>query len=288
MKKFMKWKRVQEGIRNDESGMMVVECTISFTIFLMVVIAIIYLTNIFIVHNRIQFAINSAANEVASYSYLYQALGVRGAEKKVGEDGDPYTGKIDDTQAQVIDTLVKIEGTVGDGEKLVSNAQNVSLSEDYINSVKESYNTVKNDLEETKKSAISSKEKVTDLFSDKDGLIAGIVYMGLEGAEYGVHKLAGMLIAEGLTKKYLGGSQADAYLKSYGVVDGYAGLDFSGSSVFNDSGETEKRIIDFVVQYDVDMSFIGFVLPDPKVHVVQRVSVAAWLNGDGQTVPMNK
>ena len=287
----MIWERrnqAQNRIRENESGMMVVECTISFTIFLMVVIAIIYLTNIFVVHNRIQFAINSAANEVASYSYLYQAFGVRAAEQTVDKDGAPYTGKIDETQAQVIDTLVKIEGTVQSGGQLVEDIQNPQLSTEYIDSIHESFEKVKDDVEQTKESATESKQKLTELFSDKNGLIAGIAYLGLSGARYELHKEAGRLIAEGLTRKYLGGSQADGYLRSYGVIDGYSGLDFSGSSVFNDSGGTDKRIIDFVVQYDIDMSFIGFVLPDPKIHVVQRVSVAAWLDGDGQTVPINK
>lgn len=265
----------------DEKGMVVVECTISFTIFLMVVIAIIYLINIFMVHNKVQFAINSAANELASYSYLYQALGVRGAEKTLDSDGSPYTGKIDEAQAQVVDTLIKIEGTYSDGKELVTNAQNVDLSEEYISGIVDQTKKLGNDIDETKNSAIESKDKVTELVSDTDGLVAGIIYMGISGAEYQVHSAAGSVMAELLTKKYLGGSDADAYLKAYGISDGYAGLDFSGSSVFNDSGDTDKRMIDFVVQYDIDMSFIGFVMPDAKLHVVQRVSVAAWLDGDG-------
>jgi hypothetical protein len=268
-------------VNRDESGMMVVECTISFTIFLMIVIAIIYLINIFTVHNKIQFAINSAANELSSYSYLYQALGVRGAEQTVDADGKTYTSKIDDTQAQVIDTLTQIETTFSDGKELADGVSNPELSEDYISNIEDSLKKVSDDIDATKESAGRSKDKITDLVSDKDSLLAGIIYMGMSAADYGIHDVAGTLMAELLTRKYLGGSEADAYLKSYGIEDGYAGLDFSGSSVFNDSDGTDKRIIDFVVQYDIDMDFIGFVMPEKKIHVVQRVSVAAWLDGDG-------
>ena len=89
--------------------MIVVEATISFTIFLMVVIAIIYMTNIFIVHNKVQFAINSTAHQLSGYSYLYQALGDRKAEQQIKADGSKYTKPIDQTAGQVIDTMNKIQ-----------------------------------------------------------------------------------------------------------------------------------------------------------------------------------
>ena len=46
--------------------------------------------------------------------------------------------------------------------------------------------------------------------------------------------------------------------------------------------DKDKKMIDFVVQYDIDMSFIRFVMPK-DIHVVQRVTVPAWLDGDGRT-----
>ena len=42
-------------------------------------------------------------------------------------------------------------------------------------------------------------------------------------------------------------------------------------------------MIDIIVQYDVDMGFLRFVVPK-DVHVVQRVTVAGWLDGDGTKV----
>ena len=102
-------KRIKKKIQTEEQGMIVVEATISFMIFLMVVIAIIYLTNIFIVHNKVQFAINSTAHQLSGYSYLYQTLGVRKAEQCVKADGSKYTKPIDQTAGQVIDTMNKIQ-----------------------------------------------------------------------------------------------------------------------------------------------------------------------------------
>ena len=110
MSSFSKYrKELRRQLKEEQKGMMVVEAVITFTVFLMVVIAIIYLINVFIIHNKIQFAMNTAAHELASYSYIYQALGIRGAEQQIDADGKPYTTPIDDTATQVVDTLNKIQ-----------------------------------------------------------------------------------------------------------------------------------------------------------------------------------
>ena len=96
-----------------ESGMMVVEAVISFTAFIMVCLVITFLINIFMLHNRVQFALNSAAHEIASYSYVYDALGLRDAEGTLASDGEEYTRPIDDTTAQVMDTLNQLQGAFG-------------------------------------------------------------------------------------------------------------------------------------------------------------------------------
>ena len=97
MSSFSKYrKELRRQLKEEQKGMMVVEAVITFTVFLMVVIAIIYLINVFIIHNKIQFAMNTAAHELASYSYIYQALGIRGAEQQIDADGKPYTTPIDD------------------------------------------------------------------------------------------------------------------------------------------------------------------------------------------------
>ncbi len=267
---------------DNESGMMIVEAVISFTVFLMVVIAIVYLINIFTLHNRIQFAINSAAHELASYTYVYQALGVRSMEQKVHSDGAPYAGAIDDTTTQVVDSLNKIQGLYQDAEQLGNDLQEITLSQEYQDKIQGQVDNLAGRIDDTVKSTQKSVQDVKNLFSDGNSLIAGIIYMGASAADYAVKSVGATYAAGALTKKYLknGDLSADAYLKSYGIEAGYGGLDFSGSTMFCDKNNS---IIDIVVQYDVDLSFIGLVLPEKKLHIVQRVSVPAWLNGDGQT-----
>ena len=81
-------------LRQDENGMMVVEAVISFMVFLFVVLAVISLINVYMVHNRIQFAVNSAAHEMSSYFYLYEAVGARAGSDQIYEDGAPKREKI--------------------------------------------------------------------------------------------------------------------------------------------------------------------------------------------------
>ena len=99
---------------------------------------------------------------------------------------------------------------------------------------------------------------------------------------YAVKSAGATAAARSLTANYIEGSgmNADGWLKAHGVTYGYDGLDFSGSTMFCD---TNKQMIDIVVSYDIDLQFLGFVLPQDKLHVIQRVSVPAWLDGDGKT-----
>ena len=73
---------------------------------------------------------------------------------------------------------------------------------------------------------------------------------------------------------------ADAYLRYYGVRNGMDGLDFGESQLFSDD---KYRMIDIVVEYDIEVYILKLFLRDPTIHVVQRCSMPAWLDGDGVT-----
>lgn len=269
----------REKFHKEQKGMVVVEAVLSFTVFLMVVIAIIYLINIFVVHNKIQFAINSAAHELASYSYVYQALGVRGAEQTLDADGEAYTQPIDDTATQVVDSLNKIQTVYQDGKDTKDTLENMEVSKDSITNAYDQAKKTYADGTEAVDSVKESATQVTNLFSDPQSLLVGMIYMGASAGRYALKSAGATMAAKTVTQKYLG-DNADTYLQGYGIKNGYSGLDFSGSTMFCDENES---LIDIVVQYDVDLKFIGLVLPEDSLHVVQRVTVPAWLDGDGKT-----
>lgn len=236
-----------------ESGSVVVEATIVLPVFMLVIFCLLNFMNILMLHNRIQFAINAAAHELASYSYAYTALNIDDMVRTIEADGDPYTSKIDDTSSQVMDCLNKIQ----------------KLSET-------------KDIQGTVESGQKTVESVKDLLTDPKGALIGSGYIAAEAAIYGTKSLVGEISIKGLTKKYImqGEQSADDYLKKYGVKNGYGGLSFRGTSMLNDS---DHKIIDVVVEYDISLAGFDWIISDSKLHVVQRVSVPAWLDGDGVT-----
>lgn len=257
---------MMEKHKKGESGMMVVEAVLSFTVFIMAVSAIVYLITIFTLHNKVQFAINSTAHELAAYTYLYQALGIRDADRAVKRDGEKYVSAIDDTADQIADTLNKIETLSGDL------SGTTELSPEHIKQ------TI-GDLKAAGESGKESAKKVKDLVSNPNDLIVGFIYMAFDIVDAKVKNIFANAAAATMAKKYLvqGDKDADAYLTGMGVEGGYAGLDFSSSTVFCDEG---YRLIDIVVEYDVDLSFVRLLIPEAKLHIVQRATVAGWLGGD--------
>lgn len=301
----------QENEKKGECGMIVVETVISFTVFLVTIFSIAYFINMLILHNKVQFAINSAAHELASYTYLYAAFGGRDAEKAIRQDGAEDTAKIDDTASsayssyqkaakamgsaqtaagKTVDLLTQLQdfgGTDGSGEdgvNLSSLGQQLDKLGDSINQTNQAIGDAVEDAEAAAGQIKDTVNKVKGLLSDKEGLISGMAYIALEGAEYALKDLMGTGAAYLLTKGYLkqGSMSTDEFLKAYGVKDGYAGLDFSGSTLFCDE---DFRMIDIVVEYDIDVGFMRLLLPDSvKIHMVNRVTIPAWLDGDGVKV----
>ena len=250
-----------QKIRNSsEKGMMVVETTISFTIFIMVVFCIVYLIDIFTIHNKIQFAINGAAREIASYSYLYSASHLQDAENTIHADGASYTQPINTTVNNVVDCY----------NNIVSLYQQMNEGTVTMESVQESGESVERSISD-----------VTGLLRNpKDTLIGGL-YISADYGEYSLKQTIGSGAAELLTKKYLEtqtATSATLLLKSYGIKDE---LDFSDSSIlYGDNGQ----LIDIVVAYDINMEIVQLLIPSAKVHVIQRVTIPAWVDGDGITL----
>ncbi len=280
----------KSSLNRNENGMIVVEAVISFTAFIMVCLMITFLINIFMLHNRVQFAINSAASEIASYSYLYEVTGLREGSETIQKDAEKATENLDGTLEQVMDTVNKfgeasdaIKDAGASAQGNITAIGNFDFSSVDVNSTVNALNNAKGAVGATWESGKQSMADIKSLFSDPSALMAAVIYAGIDIADYALKHLVGMGAAWALTSKYLKEEDrsADAYLRAYGVIDGYDGLDFTSSSVFADDG---NRMVDIVVKYKIDLSFVNFVLPGMEVEVVQRSTVGAWLNGDGGKV----
>lgn len=246
--------------KQNEKGMMVVETTISFTIFMMVVFCFVYLISIFTVHNRIQFAINAAAHEIASYSYLYTASGLGHAEDTLNKDGAPYMSAIDNTTAKVVESYQKISSLYERG----------SFSYEEVASAGQS--------------VYDAAGGVGHLVTNPNELLAGGIYMMEDKLAYDAKSAAAASLASAFTEKYLsaGNTSSDNLLSGYKIIGGMQGMDFSDSTMMCDS--EYRCLIDIVVRYDIDMEIVKLLIPDAKIKITQRVTVPAWLDGDGKTL----
>lgn len=309
-------RRKGEGrLSGSESGMIVVETVISFTVFLVTIFSIAYFINMLILHNKMQFAINSAAHELASYTYLYAAFGGRDASLALKNDNAENTGMIDNAAGSAYSSYQKVvnatgsiqsaagetvnfltqlqgfgetEGSGDSGVDLENLAQQLDRLGDSAVQTGQAVQGAVGDVGDAANQVMDTVNQVKGLLRNKEGMISGLAYIAVEGAEYGAKKLMGMGAAYLLTKGYLkqGSMSADEFLKAYGVKDGYGGLDFSGSTIFCDS---DFRTIDIVVEYDVEPGFVRLILPDSvKLHMVNRVTLPAWLDGDGVKVNPGK
>lgn len=253
--------------KKNESGMIVVEAVLSFMVFLMVVLSIISLTNVFLVHNKVQFAINSAAHELASYTYLYEATGIHAAADQVHADGEPYVTGLQTKVDHLVDSYNKMQSV-------------------YTNIQGGAYGEAAGSMQELTSSVYTSAGDIQNAMENPSDVLAGAIYMGVE---YAGNKLSGAAVAgamRGLSKKYVEqlaadnspAKDADSYLKGFGVKEGYSELDFSGSSFLQDE---HGKVIDVVVSYDMEISFLKLFKQDPSLHMIQRTAVPAWLDGDG-------
>ncbi|MBQ7774498.1 MAG: pilus assembly protein [Lachnospiraceae bacterium] len=259
-----------------EAGMITVEAVLSLVPFIMVIMGIISFINVFMVHNKIQYAMYQVGSELSAYTYFYEALNIRGAEEQFRNDADKETEELDKA----------IEDTTG----FISQWNSFSTTLDNVGAngvagLEGDLNNLQTEAENTKTSASNAVGSVKELVSDPKDMMRNVVYFILEWAlDKGKTALLGG-VAKEMIAGYLDSSfseanpmTADEYLQWAGVVGGLDGLSFENSKLFADS---EQRMIDIVVEYDLEVYFFKLFLKDPTIHIVQRCAIPAWLDGDG-------
>lgn len=224
-------RRKGEGrLSGSESGMIVVETVISFTVFLVTIFSIAYFINMLILHNKMQFAINSAAHELASYTYLYAAFGGRDASLALKNDNAENTGMIDNAAGSAYSSYQKVvnatgsiqsaagetvnfltqlqgfgetEGSGDSGVDLENLAQQLDRLGDSAVQTGQAVQGAVGDVGDAANQVMDTVNQVKGLLRNKEGMISGLAYIAVEGAEYGAKKLMGMGAAYLLTKGYL-------------------------------------------------------------------------------------
>jgi hypothetical protein len=260
--------------RKREAGMITVEGVLSLVPFIIVILGIISFINIFAVHNKIQYALYQIGSELSCYTYFYQALGVRAADLKLKEDTDANTEKLDGAMEDLEEFLSEVNSFEDNVSDVMDNPASGAVELEDI-------------IEQGKDVLQQGTQTGRELISDPKALLRGFIYLGAEKLENSAKSFVLEIISNGMMSVYLDGSfsghmpmTADEYLKYYGVKDGMSGLDFGNSELFSDE---KYRMIDIVVEYDIEVYILKLFFKDPTIHVVQRCSMPAWLDGDGVT-----
>ena len=247
--------RIQQ---ESENGMMTVEAVLCLVPFLLAILGIISFANIFMVHSRVQHAIYEAASELTAYTYLYQVSGWRSADETLIKDS-----------AKLTDFLNSFD----EARAALSQVTDSGFNSGAIHNATDK---VESTIDKGQELAENPKKLLQEIVSK-------LLSVGSDAIKNKSLEWIGDLLVRGyLDTKALktGGQTADEYLKAFGVRNGVKGLDYSNSKLFADD---KLRLIDVVVEYDLDIYFFKLFLKDPSIHVVQRVTVPAWLDGDGGT-----
>ena len=249
-------------MRKKEKGAASIEATISLTIFVFVIMAIYMLINYCLVQAKVSYAINTTAKEMSQYSYFYHVFGLDDLDVKLAN------GKI-----QAVDTFSSFNKLLGDSKAEIKEIEKNPT--DYFGSVLSGEKT--EDLTEVYKQIQEVSANVSDVVNDPVEFMKSMA--SLAGEEVWEHVKSNVIaapLAKGMTRRHFGSSTeaADVYLEGLGVVDGFDGLNFNMTTMFEDGSDDIK----IVVYYNLDLAS---VLPfDLNVSICQQASTRAWLGGD--------
>lgn len=219
-----------------ESGVIMIEATISLTAFMFAIVTILTIVNICIAQARIATAINITAKELSQYSYLYSLTGFSKSEAELHNAAAEETQKLNDA-------LEGVSTIFSEVDKLKNNANHAveAASDLDIDGVKTAWESAVGSGQAIQNAGTSLKNTFKDIAKDPKKLMFGIVKLAAsESLELAKSKLIAAPLASVLCEKHLVSAKdesAETYLKNLGVVpDGtgsyMGGLDFSDSTLF--------------------------------------------------------
>lgn len=264
-------------MKNNQSGAIIVEASLTLTMFICLLASIIALTNLFVVHNKIQYALTQASNTISHYGYLYTAVGLQSAEQQMNEKITNDTKDLNKTAGSILEFSDSLDEFVGNAGGTVDSLK----GQDFSNIQSQLESTI-NGFNQTTGNAKTVISDIKNLVKNPKGLLIAIVQTFVAEAKSTIKSYISQAISQYLVEDYISntsGTSADDYLKHIGVVNGAEGLDFNGSTIFDDE---DCKIVDLVVQYDVEIRF-GFI--SKKIHILQRSVAVAWTDGDGKYYP---
>lgn len=94
----------------EENGAIVVEATISLSVFMFAIVTILTIINICLVQARIGVAINLAAKDISQYTYIYALTGLNEKQKELASNSNKAVITVDDALGEMDNMFDAVRG----------------------------------------------------------------------------------------------------------------------------------------------------------------------------------
>lgn len=280
-------KRFFERLKN-KCGSVTVEALVSFVGFLFVIITILNVANYCRAQMIISNAVDTAAREMAQYSYFFDMTGMKKFNDYVNENAAIGAANLNDVIDGTNSVYTTLAASFSDTEQsaqfLADKIDNQNLNYQDIQAAALSLDTnLGNVLSsiDSMETALESVERNPILFAKS--LAAFATEQGFEMAKsYAV----GAPLAKLFTKANIntGGMAVQEYLEKLGVVGGFDGLNFNTSTIFS-PGEPN----DIHIRCYYKLSLCNFLDKSLfEVPICKEAVCGAWLSGDDNHIKVSE
>lgn len=261
-----------------KEGSLTVEAAIALPVFMCAFLSIIYFIKVINIQNNVQYALNGAANELATYSYLYSISGLQHANDTLNDTVEQSGQLASDHAVKILESFdalgENLEGAKNSTEQLLTGDTSqidtleglYDKSKTSVQNVQEVFKVIKSD---PKKEFIS----IASLFVSS-GFVKVKGELSKPLIRFFMRKYADERIFNSKRGPgaYIVVKEGQDPFEIFGLSEDPV-FDFSKSRIFVDN-----KTIDIVVRYKIKTALpINFL---PEITMEQRATVRAWLDGD--------
>lgn len=253
----------------NEKGAFSIDAILGLTFFMLVILALMFVSMIIRVQATMQYALGQTAKEISGYYYLMDKFGLASiASGATSSTTDQNISDLNNTIGSIVDFMSDSEDAVSSidfDDGLISSVQDYATEENLTK--------LQNDAQELGKNLKTYTEKGTAI----DQLKAVIQVFGKSLINRGFSYYVAPLVCEALMPKYLSSDgDLDKFYEKTGIDPD--SIDFKDSQLLLDG-----RSIKLVVKYEIDTEKMTFGMIKAKLHFKQVATTAAWIRPNGES-----
>jgi hypothetical protein len=270
-------------------GAITIEAAIVLPIFICIVISLSMLIKLIYIHDMIQHSIDEAANELATYSYIYHVSDLQKIDENIKDNLQGNSDRAEGHIGTVVDAFDTLGNAYTVGSEFADDIGAAAESDmefgDKVDAIVDKTGELLTESGQLTEGVMSSINQLQMAFEevckDPKKEAESIAWILSKGVYSDVKTVVAVPLIQYTVRRYLIGSNSGNMNKNFNklnIYQGFQGLDFY-SSTFFDGDEN----IDIVVKYRVELPLPIKILPD--IYVMQRSTARAWLNGgDGASL----